>query len=153
MPPKANPPKNKRILELEKSLTLLRSEIAIINISLEKLKEQVLIVEKGIENSINIYKNVKFAPVNAVKPSIKTSKTTCTKSIKDFGFRVKKIIGDGNCMFRAIYDQLHPDWSNQDEGNEYLKVKKSIINWISKHWNDDAPQGLKGIDFIILSFY
>jgi hypothetical protein len=54
--------------------------------------------------------------------------------LKSHGFIEKKMIGDGNCMFRAISDQL----SLHSKSNfDHKQVRREIVNWLRK--NESFP--------------
>ena len=53
--------------------------------------------------------------------------------LKNMGLELRDIVGDGNCLFRALSDQL--------DGNDrsHLKHREEVVEYIRKHELDFAP--------------
>ncbi|EDO34374.1 predicted protein, partial [Nematostella vectensis] len=57
------------------------------------------------------------------------------------GYKIKDIMGDGNCLFRALGDQLNGDHTS------HLKHRKETVKYMRDHHDDFAPFMEDGITF------
>ncbi|KAG7189347.1 hypothetical protein KM043_016998 [Ampulex compressa] len=64
-----------------------------------------------------------------VFPEKDTARLNCTEGT----FRVHKIYGDGNCMFRAVSYII---WQNEDE-HRYLRI--TVVQHIKDNWGEYGP--------------
>ncbi|CAI5707790.1 hypothetical protein KXD40_008237 [Peronospora effusa] len=55
------------------------------------------------------------------------------KQLADIGCKLHEVKGDGNCLFRALSDQLFGDQQ------QYQQVREKIVNYLEQHRNDFEP--------------
>ncbi|CAH0479167.1 unnamed protein product [Peronospora belbahrii] len=55
------------------------------------------------------------------------------KQLADIGCKLHEVEGDGNCLFRALSDQLFGDQQ------QHKQVRNKIIDYLEKHRNDFEP--------------
>jgi hypothetical protein len=53
--------------------------------------------------------------------------------LKCFGLMIKDVTGDGNCLFRAVADQLkgHPE--------QHQQIRQETVSFLESHSDDYAP--------------
>ena len=75
---------------------------------------------------IAAYYSHSMASSECVRPPPKVATT-----YESLPFLEVKVKGDGNCLFRALSDQLY-----FDEGRHYLKVREEICDYLGEHKNE-----------------
>ncbi|CAI5736842.1 unnamed protein product [Peronospora destructor] len=55
------------------------------------------------------------------------------KQLADVGCKLHEVKGDGNCLFRALSDQLFGDQQQHEQ------VREKIVNYLEQHRNDFEP--------------
>ncbi|KAK1942222.1 OTU domain-containing protein 3 [Phytophthora citrophthora] len=55
------------------------------------------------------------------------------KQLSDVGCKLHEVEADGNCLFRALGDQLYGDQ------HQHAQVRKNIVNYLEQHRSDFEP--------------
>lgn len=59
-----------------------------------------------------------------------SSSNRLSKQLKGLGYMEKEVIGDGNCLFRAVCDQL------EGNDNNYATIRHSVCNYMERNEKD-----------------
>eukprot|EP01117_Protostelium_nocturnum_P002411 TRINITY_DN130_c0_g2_i1.p1 TRINITY_DN130_c0_g2~~TRINITY_DN130_c0_g2_i1.p1 ORF type:complete len:312 (-),score=102.22 TRINITY_DN130_c0_g2_i1:206-1141(-) len=93
--------------------------------------------------------------VEGTSTGIEEERTRMNERLNRFGFVERKMIGDGNCLFRSLCDQLNDlnEEKNPWKGKDYRSTRNSIVDWLEINGEFAVDKDSRLKDFLDLDEY